>query len=73
MRSFTPVLGLAEADPRFLIERLLAAQQTQQEVITKIKGEAWVASGVPAKEPSSGQADSSLVVYGVADVNVTSE
>lgn len=65
-------LKRALADQKVLIERLLAAQQAQQEAIAKMKGEAWVASGVPAKEPASGQADASLVVYGVADVNVTS-
>ena len=60
------------AEQKKQIEGLLAAQQAQQEAIAKTKAEAWAASGVPAKAPTAGQAASSLTVYGVADVNLTS-
>ncbi|MBD5803147.1 Outer membrane porin protein precursor [Azoarcus sp. Aa7] len=60
------------AEQKKLIERLLTTQQAQQEAIAKTKAEALAAVKVPTKEPVAGQADSSLTVYGVADVNIAS-
>lgn len=60
------------AEQKVLIERLLSAQQAEQEANSKARSGAPLASVTSAKEPVSGQPESSLVVYGVADVSVTS-
>lgn len=58
------------AEQKKMIERLMAAQEAQQEALSKTKAEILAASRTSAGTPTSRSDDSDIALYGVADANV---